>query len=195
VAINWNLFFETFLLIFLAELPDKTALAGVFLATQNRALPVFLGSAAAFLIQSIVGIAFGNLFTSLPERYVQMGAGILFLVFAVLVWRRKEDDEEEATGAPTVKSFWATAFSSFLVIFIAEWGDITQLATATLQAKYHDAVTILMASTLALWLVAALAVCVGKFAKNFIRPRPLQTIASIAFVSVGVFLLVKNLNN
>ncbi len=78
-------------------------------------------------------------------------------------------------------SFGKTVMSSFLVIFIAEWGDLTQLATAALQAKYDNMPVIFLGSVLALWSVTLIGVFVGHAAKNFLRPRFLQMIAAIVF--------------
>ena len=76
-----------------------------------------------------------------------------------------------------------------MVIFIAEWGDLTQLASATLVAKTHQAFTVFIASTLALWSTTALAILIGHHAKKLINPRLLQIIAAVAFALVGILLL------
>jgi putative Ca2+/H+ antiporter (TMEM165/GDT1 family) len=83
------------------------------------------------------------------------------------------------------------AASAFTVIFIAEWGDLTQLATATLAAKYAAPVTIFVAATLALWAVTGVGVGVGHFAKRAVQPRFLQRLAAITFGAVGIVLLVR----
>ncbi len=79
-----NLFISTFVLIFVAELTDKTAFAALFLATSHDPFAVFLGVSGAFVIQSFVAVAFGSLLTFIPPQIVHIAAGILFLVFAVL---------------------------------------------------------------------------------------------------------------
>lgn len=190
-----NLFLSTFALIFVAELPDKTAFAALFLATCHHPLAVFLGAAGAFVIQSFVAVAFGSLLNLLPPQIVHVAAGILFLVFAVMMWRRKEQDcSEEIECDPKGKAgrFSKSVGSAFMTVFIAEWGDLTQLATATLEAKYHAPITIFTSSTLALWLVTAIGVIVGCQAKKLIQPKLLQRTAASAFAVVGIFLLVKH---
>jgi putative Ca2+/H+ antiporter (TMEM165/GDT1 family) len=79
-----------------------------------------------------------------------------------------------------------------MTIFIAEWGDLTQLATATLAAKYHAPLTIFVSSTLALWSVAAIGVVVGCHMKKSIQPKLLQRTAASAFAVVGMVLLLKH---
>ncbi len=194
-VMNLDLFVSTFALIFVAEVPDKTAFAALFLATCHNPFAVFLGAAAAFVIQSLVAVAFGSLLSLLPHEFVQMAAGILFLVFAVMMWRRQEPVAEEVDCNPKGKAlrFSKSMASAFMTIFVAEWGDLTQLATATLAAKYHDALlTIFTSATLALWAVTAIGVIVGCQAKKFIQPKLFQRVAATAFAVVGVMLLIKH---
>ncbi|MDF5725772.1 MAG: TMEM165/GDT1 family protein [Rhizonema sp. PD37] len=190
-----NLFLSTFALIFVAELPDKTAFAALFLATCHHPFAVFLGAAGAFMIQSFVAVAFGSLLSLLPPQIVHVAAGILFLVFAVMMWRKEEPsiaEEVECDPKDKASRFYKSVTSAFMTVFIAEWGDLTQLATATLQAKYHAPMIIFTSSTLALWLVTAIGVIVGSQVKKFIQPKLLQRTAASAFAIVGIFLLLKH---
>lgn len=188
-----NLFISTFALIFVAELPDKTAFAALFLATCHDPFAVFLGASAAFVIQSFVAVAFGSLLNLLPPPIVHITAGILFLVFAVMMWTRKQPDSEEVDCSIQGKSmqFSKSVTTAFMTIFIAEWGDLTQLATATLASKYHAPLTIFTSATLALWTVTAIGVVIGSRAKHLINPLLLQKTAASAFGVVGIFFLVK----
>ena len=194
MLINWELFVSTFGLIFVAELPDKTAFAALFLATCHNPLAVFVGAAAAFVIQSLVAVAFGSVLSLLPSSFVHISAGILFLIFAVLMWRRQVKDDapqSQCSGKKSVR-FSKSIVSSFLVIFAAEWGDLTQLATATLAAKYSSPITIFTSATLALWAVTALGVIVGCYAKKVIQPKLFQRVAGTAFALVGLTLLIQH---
>jgi putative Ca2+/H+ antiporter (TMEM165/GDT1 family) len=187
-----DLFISTFALIFVAELPDKTAFAALFLATCHKPFAIFLGAAAAFLVQSFVAVAFGSLLNFLPPQFVHIIAGILFLVFAVIMWRREQPSSDidcEPQGKAT--GFSQSVTTAFITIFIAEWGDLTQLATATIAAKYHAPLIIFTSATLALWAVTAIGVIIGSRAKNLINQLLLQRTASIAFGVVGVGLLIK----
>ncbi|HTA76208.1 MAG TPA: TMEM165/GDT1 family protein [bacterium] len=181
-----TLFLSTFGLIFLAELPDKTAIAALVLATRNNPWAVFIGSASAFVIQSLVAVLFGSLFGLLPPHIIHTASGILFLVFAGMMWLRKQEEKE---GSKEHLSFGKVVWTSFIVIFIAEWGDLTQLASATLVAKTHQVFTIFIASTAALWASTALAISIGHHAKKLIDPILLQKIAAAAFAIVGILLL------
>jgi putative Ca2+/H+ antiporter (TMEM165/GDT1 family) len=188
--VQWHLFVTTFALIFISELPDKTAFATLLLAAQGNPLAVFLGAAGAFVVQSLVAVTFGRLFSALPERVVHIGAGVVFLVLAILMWR-KDTSAEEVHAAPK-KGFLQSATSAFIVIFIAEWGDLTQLATATLAAKYAATLTIFVSATLALWVVTGLGVVAGHFAGRSIQPKHMQVLAAITFAVVGIVLLIQS---
>lgn len=187
------LFWSVFGTIFLAELPDKTALAALVLATRHRALPVFLGAGLALTAQSAVAVAAGHLFALLPPTAVHVGAGVTFLVSAVFMWRQREDEEEEvrAASGPPGTSFLRSAWFSFGVVFVAEWGDLTQIATAAFAAQARAPLTVFAASSLALWLVTAIAVVLGHRAARYINPRTTQRVAAVVFAGIGVFMLVE----
>jgi putative Ca2+/H+ antiporter (TMEM165/GDT1 family) len=194
--LDLSLFASTFALIFMAELPDKTAFATLLLATRGNPWAIFIGVASAFLVQSAVAVTFGSILSALPEQWVHRGAGVLFLIFAYLMWTRKEEDDETEEresvskhSAPSSR-FWQNVQSSFVVIFIAEWGDLTQLATASLAARYRAPLTIFLAATLSLWCVTAIAITVGNRAKHLIRPGLIKKIAALAFMGVGIYFLV-----
>jgi len=184
--------FTVFTVIFLLELPDKTALAALLLATRHRPLPVLLGAAAAFVIQSAVAVVAGSLLSLLPREPIRIGAGLLFLGMAALLIRRNlrkdEADEERAVEQEEARHRrpFVTAFS---VVFVAEWGDLTQLATAALQARYQQPVIVFVAATLALWAVSAIAVLLGNRLGAWIPERPLQLAAAGVMVLVAIALI------
>ncbi|TMF11659.1 MAG: TMEM165/GDT1 family protein [Chloroflexi bacterium] len=184
--------FTVFTVIFLLELPDKTALAALLLATRHRPLPVFLGAAAAFVIQSAVAVVAGSLLSLLPREPIRIGAGILFLGMAALLIRRNlrrdEADEERAVEQEEARRR-RPFMTAFIVVFVAEWGDLTQLATAALQARYQQAVLVFVAATLALWAVSAIAVTLGNRLGAWVPERPLQFAAAGVMVLVAIALI------
>src|SRR3954468_20661275 len=111
---DFRIFATVFGVIFLAELPDKTAVAAVVLATRHRPLPVFVGTALALVVQSLVAVAAGGLLALLPARPVHIGAGLLFLVSAVFMWRREEEEEETADPSAQHEGFRRAFLKSFL---------------------------------------------------------------------------------
>jgi putative Ca2+/H+ antiporter (TMEM165/GDT1 family) len=175
--------------IFLAELPDKTALAALILATRHRALPVFFGASLALTVQSIIAVGAGSLLARLPTQVVHVGSGVLFIGCAIAMWFRKHSEDEVAGKTAESAGFWSALWTVFIVVFVAEWGDLTQIGTAGFQAKFHAWFTILLASSLALWSVAALAVLVGNRAGRLLDPGLTQRAAAIVFVVVGALLV------
>jgi putative Ca2+/H+ antiporter (TMEM165/GDT1 family) len=176
--------------VFVAELPDKTALAALVLATRHKAMPVFLGSALALAVQSLVAVAAGQLLTLLPARPVHVVAGVVFLISAVVMWIRHEDVPDVSAGDSKMKGFWSSTWTVFGIVFIAEWGDLTQLATGALAARYAAPVAVFVGATAALWTVAALAAFVGSRAGRLLSGSLVQRIAATLFALVGVALVL-----
>jgi Ca2+/H+ antiporter, TMEM165/GDT1 family len=188
----FGLAITVFTVIFLLELPDKTALATLVLATRHRPLPVFIGAAAAFVVQSAVAVAVGSLLSLLPRQPIRIAAGLLFLAMAAVVirqnLRRKQVDQERQVELEDRRTR-NPMLTAFLVVFIGEWGDLTQLATAALQARYNQPVIVFSAATLALWSVSALAVGLGNRLGAWVPQRPLQLAAAGIMVLVAIALI------
>jgi putative Ca2+/H+ antiporter (TMEM165/GDT1 family) len=121
----------------------------------------------------------------LASPAVHVGSGMLFVGCALLMWFRKHEDEAVTRQAEKEAGFWSALWTVFLVVFVAEWGDLTQIGTAGFQAKWHAWLTILLASTLALWSVTALAVFVGNRAGKLLDPKLTQRVAAVAFMIIG----------
>src|SRR5271165_689504 len=134
---SFELAVTVFGVIFVAELPDKTALTALVLATKYRPAPVFLGTALALAVQSSVAVVAGSLLSRLPARPVHIGAGAIFLLSAAIMWFRKEPAPDEPASLGARRSSWGTFAAVFGVVFLAEWGDLTQLATAAFAAREH----------------------------------------------------------
>lgn len=177
--------------IFLAELPDKTALASLLLGTRYRASYVFVGVAAAFLVHVAIAIGAGSLLRLIPHRPLEIVVAVLFAVGAALLLRegRKPDDAaaQDAVGEPQPGlTRWQVIGTSFGVIFVAEFGDLTQILTANLAAKYHDPLAVGIGATLGLWAVGALGIVGGR---RLLDRVPLLWITRIA-ASIMVVLSV-----
>jgi len=170
-----------FAVIFLSELPDKTALASLILGSRYRPVYVFAGVAAAFLVHAALAVAAGGLLGLLPRRPLEVIVGVLFLLGAVLLLRGRhggdEDGEVDLHGRQP--GFWRIATTSFTVILVAEFGDLTQIATATLAARYHDPLSVGIGAVLGLWAVAALAIAGGR---GLLKIIPLTWISRAAAV-------------
>jgi len=166
-----------FLLVLPIELPDKTFIATLVLATRYRPLPVWIGVSAAFLVQTVVAVTLGGLIGRLPRTPVEIFAGLMFLVggFILIRGAAKADAEEVETEhefeakAKSGIHGWRVVGASFLVLFVAEWGDLSQLLTAGLVVKYEDPVSVGIGAFLALAIVSALGALLGRTLLRRIR--------------------------
>jgi Ca2+/H+ antiporter, TMEM165/GDT1 family len=180
-----------FALTFLAELPDKSMFAALVLSTRYRAAWVWAGSAAALAVQMAIAVTAGQLLALLPHRVVDgVVAGVFLAVSGYLWWtsfRGEEAEQDAADGtAHPRRSFLAVAGTSFLVVFLAELGDITQFTAATLAARYNP-VLVFVGSTLGEWLVAAAAVTVGAKAMTFMPARWVRRTTAAILLGLGVY--------
>ncbi|MFJ9595961.1 TMEM165/GDT1 family protein [Streptomyces virginiae] len=174
--------------VFLAELPDKTALAGLMLGTRYRASYVFAGVAAAFAVHVALAIAAGSVLTLLPHRLVQAVVGILFLLGAAMLLLKKDDGGEEVKP-PADQSFWKVSGAGFMLILVAEFGDLTQIMTANLAARYDDPVSVGIGAVLALWAVAGIGILGGRTLMKYVPLRLITKVAAAVMAALAVFSL------
>lgn len=186
-----------FVVIFLAELPDKSLFASLVLGTRYRPLWVWTGVSAAFVVHVVIAVAAGGIVTLLPRRAVEIVVGALFAVGAYLMLRPEaaEDDEAEAEqeaqaltrGAGTSTGARKVIGTSFAVVFVGEWGDITQIATANFAAKYQDPLSVGLGAALGLIAVAGIAVKVGS---SVLQRVPLALVRRTAGTILAVFSVI-----
>jgi putative Ca2+/H+ antiporter (TMEM165/GDT1 family) len=184
-----------FAAIFVVELPDKTFVAALVLSTRYRPLAVWVGVGLAFLVQTLIACTVGGLVTLLPHRLVEAVAGLIFLIGGILLLREApgadaeeaEVEEEYAAKATAPKSGLAAVGASFLVLFAAEWGDLSQLLTISLVGKYHDAVSVFIGAWGALLVVSGLAVVAGRFLLRYLRLSTIHYVgAAVCFVLAAI---------
>jgi putative Ca2+/H+ antiporter (TMEM165/GDT1 family) len=187
----------TFAAIFIVELPDKTFFAALVLATRYKALNVWIGVSAAFLVQTAVAVALGTAVSHLPKQGVHIAAGVGFCIGALWLLREglsaragTDDDEGEeyATKAVAVTGV-RQILTSFAILFAAEWGDLSQILTAVFVSKYNDWVAVFIGAFLALVTVSGLAVLLGKQMLRFLRLHVLHFIGATVCAALGVWTL------
>ena len=167
----------TFAAIFVVELPDKTFIAALVLSTRYRPLAVWVGVGLAFLVQTLIAVSVGHAVSFLPSYVVQVVAAVIFTIGAVLLLREAPhaDADEAATEAEyagkaaVARTGWRAVGASFLVLFAAEWGDLSQLLTISLVGKYHEPVSVFLGAWGALLAVSGLAVIAGRVLLRYIR--------------------------
>ena len=186
-------FLATFLVVFLAELPDKTMVATLVLAsTYRRAFWVWLGAAAAFLVHVTVAVVAGGLLARLPTKPVKLVVAVLFAVGAVVLWRqRNEPASAEDLHLKAEHSPARIAGVAFATLLVAEVGDLTQLTIASLAASTGQPVPVFLGGLLALWAVAALAAVGGTALLARVPIRRVRTGASVVFGLLSVVTLVE----
>lgn len=176
--------------ILLVELPDKTLVATLVLSTRYKHLPVFIGVSLAFLVQCAIAVTAGSLLHLLPKTAVAYVVAALFFIGALVLLRevRSDEDEADVTSAATTSPLKMGAIS-FTVLFAAEWGDASQLATAALTARYQAPLAVGIGAWLALVIVAALAILLGKVIQRKIPLRKIQIVATVVFFILGLVAL------
>jgi putative Ca2+/H+ antiporter (TMEM165/GDT1 family) len=199
-----------FALIFPVELPDKTFVATLVLSTRFRSLPVWLGVSAAFLVQTAVAVLAGGVLTLLPRAPVLAVTTLLFLAGAVLLLRgasaadareAEEEAEQERELAERAESGAGAsplrmAMTSFAVLFVAEWGDLSQLFTAGLVARTGEPLSVFVGAWVALITVAGLGVLLGKTLLRYVRLSAIRRaggIVCIALAAITVIEIVREL--
>ncbi|MFD3734252.1 TMEM165/GDT1 family protein [Streptomyces sp. NPDC058632] len=186
--INLTVTAVVFGVVFLAELPDKTALAGLVLGTRYRASYVFAGVAAAFAVHVALAVAAGSVLTLLPQQLVHAITGVLFLGGAAMLLFKKDEDDEEIRK-PENQSFWKVSGAGFMLILVAEFGDLTQIMTANLAARYDDPLSVGLGAVLALWTVAGLGIVGGKALMKRVPLKLITRIAALLMLGLGVWSL------
>jgi len=163
--------------IFVVELPDKTFIAALVLSTRYTPLAVWVGVGLAFFVQTLIAVLAGHLATYLPDALIKSVALVIFLVGAVILYRsapgadvgEKEQEDQFAAKSVESRTGLKAAGASFLVLFAAEWGDLSQLLTISMVAKYGHPVSVFLGAWGALLVVSGLAVLAGRVLLQRVR--------------------------
>jgi putative Ca2+/H+ antiporter (TMEM165/GDT1 family) len=173
---------SVFLLIFVAELGDKTQLSVISLSSSYKWHHVFVGAILAFLTVDGLSIAFGGTLLALvPLRYVQVASGVAFVVFGVfpLLKKSKTDGvslKPKRSNIPLI--------ASFVLIALMELGDKTQVLTLTLAAQTSP-ILVLVGMLSAFTLLTAVAVLVGAKLVSRLPAKWLRIVTSTLFILLG----------
>lgn len=187
----------TFGTVFLVELPDKTFIATLVLSTKFRPLLVWVGVGCAFAVQTAIAVGLGQALSLLPATPVRAAAALLFAIGAVLLLREArsadaeegetEDEFAERAAKAGPKHGWKAVLASFLVLFAAEWGDLSQLLILSFAAKYDAPLSVYAGALAALLAVSGLAVLLGRWLLQRIR------LSTLHYVGASVCALLASL--
>lgn len=191
--INAAVVAAVFVITFLAELPDKSLFASLVLGTRYRPFYVWAGTAAAFTLHMAIAVAAGHaVATFLPHRLTEAIVAVLFVGGAAYLlassFRREDrDGVDAARQGQRPASPLRVAAIGFGLVFLAEWGDITQVTTANLTARYADPLSVFLGATAGLWTVAALAVTLGAKSLDVIPMAWVRRISAAILLGFGVY--------
>jgi putative Ca2+/H+ antiporter (TMEM165/GDT1 family) len=184
-----------FAVIFLAELPDKSLFASLVLGTRLHPVGVWIGVAAAFAVHVVLAVAVGGVLALLPGRLVDAVTALLFAAgAAVLLWPRRDGNGDDPDGEVAVvhpATLPRAVMASFGVVFVGEWGDLTQITTANLAARYHDPLSVAIGSLAALWTVAALAIVAGRGLLRVVPLTLVRRVAGLVFLALAVLTVIE----
>jgi len=166
-----------FVAIFVVELPDKTFIAALVLSTRYQPLAVWVGVGLAFFVQTLIAVLAGHLATFLPDNLIKSVALAIFLIGGVVLIRsapgadeeEKEQEEEFAAKAVATRTGLKAVGASFLVLFAAEWGDLSQLLTISMIARYGHPLSVFIGAWAALLTVSGLAVLAGRVLLRYVK--------------------------
>jgi putative Ca2+/H+ antiporter (TMEM165/GDT1 family) len=185
-------------IIALAELPDKSLIATLVLSTRYRRLPVFAGAASALTLHVAIAVTAGQLLTLLPQQALSAVVACLFLggaAYLLISSVRHSDGHEDADaarqGAAQQLSFARIFATTFGILFLAEWGDITQITVANFAARYADPVAVGVGAALALVAVSALTVNVGARTLKVLPMAWIQRITGTILIGFGAYSIVQ----
>jgi putative Ca2+/H+ antiporter (TMEM165/GDT1 family) len=178
---------SSFTLLFLAEMGDKSQLLAMTLAHRYRLMPVIVGTFAAFFMLNLLAVWVGQaLFTWVPQELALLAAGGLFLFFAYRSWQDADEEEEDDGDEKTTHG---AMVSSFSMIFVAEFGDKTQLAMIALVAGTGEIWSVFVGGTLALWAVSLVGIVLGATLLRKIPKLWVHRAAAMLFLAFGVLTL------
>lgn len=183
-------FWQAVILVFLAEMGDKTQLVSLALATRYGPLTVLGGVALATLAVHLLSVAVGQaLGLALPAFWLQLGAGLAFLGFGAWTLRGDRLDDDPAQRGLGLSPLVAVTAAFFL----AELGDKTMLATVTIASQHQAFVPVWIGSTLGMVVADGLAIALGVVLGRRLPATAVRLVAAAIFLGFGLWTLARAL--
>lgn len=198
---NATALFATFALVIPAELPDKTFISCIILASRHRALAVWIGGASALVLQAGIAVAAGRLLILLPHTALHALVAALFLasgLYLLVVPEKRASTsgaaiarrEETSDPAGAARPFVRPLLTTFTVVALAEFGDVTQVLIANLAARFRDPWPVFLGASLGFVLVSALGVIGGRSIVRLVPLTVVRRLSGFALVALGLYSLV-----
>jgi putative Ca2+/H+ antiporter (TMEM165/GDT1 family) len=192
--VNVGAFLGIFALMFVLELPDKTFVATVIMATKAKPSLIVLGGSSALVIQMGIAVGAGSLLTLFPVHWKDLVVGVLFLggaAYLLFVPESKEEAKgEREASLQSAAGKWKTITTAFVVLFVGEFGDLTQIQAANFEAKLHQPLEVFLASSLALIGVSFLGAYGGKALQRLIPLNRIRMGGGLIFATLGLWTLI-----
>ena len=187
-------FLGIFALIFVLELPDKTFIATIIMSTRARPLMIVIGASIALTIHMGLAVAAGSLLTLFPSFWKNLIVGLLFLGGAAYLLLVSEEAEEEKgeREAQSEKSStrWKEISTAFVVLFIGEFGDLTQIQAANFEAKLHQPLEVFLAASLSLICVTIVGAYGGRALQRIVPLARIRLGGGLIFAGLGAWTLI-----
>lgn len=193
MTLSLSIIAAVFVVVFVLELPDKTMLATLVLSSQYRPVPVLVGVAGAFALQMVIAVAVGGALTLLPRTITLAIVAVLFGIGTFLLAREAfgKEEEEAPTETAHATSFWRIVLISFGLLFLAEFGDGSQLAAAALSARYEEPLSVFVGAWLAEMSVCTLAAFGGQALLKVVPLKWVQRVAMVIFGSITIVVFIE----
>jgi putative Ca2+/H+ antiporter (TMEM165/GDT1 family) len=193
--VNLAIAATTMVLIIPAELPDKTFISCVVMASRNKALPVWIGAAVALTAQALLAVLAGRLLVLLPHTAVRIVVATLFMAgaaYLIFVPEKAEEVKGErlAEREVSVSSNWRVLFTTFTIVALAEFGDITQVLVANLTARYRAPLAVFVGATVGFWIVSGLGVLSGKTITRIVPLAVVRRASGVILLGFGIWTIV-----
>lgn len=183
-----------FVAIFLAELPDKTMFATLMLSTRmRRPLAVWIGVSIGYCTHVTVAVLFGSALSKLPERPIHAVVGFVFLGSGILMFHSSRDKREKQDEIKVSRNFFQVVYISTSAILVAEFADLTQLATVGFAVRTGDSLGVAIGAATALCTVSAIAVTAGAWLQRKVKLQLVQRAASVFFIIFGILSLFNSI--
>lgn len=200
---NFGVIAATFAVVAPAELPDKTFIAAITISARHRPLPVFWGVFLGLVVEAAIAVVAGGLVSLAPHRVVAGITAFGFFAGGAYLALTKESSAERAgekissaedsrVGQDEVRAQQTApairlAFTTFLVVFVAEMGDLTQIVIVNLAARTRDALGVFVGAVIAFALTSAVGVLAGRTITRFVPLGTVRKLSAAVLIGLGIW--------
>ena len=178
-------FFETFILVFVAEMGDKTQLMLMTLAAKYSVIQVLLGILLGVLLNHGFAVYIGCFISDMTDQHLlQLFAGLIFITFGIItiVFEDEGENKKQYSLSPVV--------TTALTFFLGEMGDKTQLTCMTLSMDAVYPLTVLAGSVTAMLTIGFVGIIIGTSLTKFLPSYIIKTISGLTFIIFGIMRLM-----